>query len=189
MIPDQDNGEPWPQAMICASEDGQNLDLVLAQTASELLGELIEDYPHQDEEDSDREALVARTLYGTRLAQGIQESLLSMAQDDGVFDVATAGDETIAHLLSDKARGRDLDGPWEDVVPLVCVDMCYEPFTDTPRPDGNILWVGVASETDLLGVLDEMGAIEWMPDFDPASQANTDTEENNVEARNGDADD
>lgn len=48
---------------------------------------------------------------------------------------------------------------WDVKIPLVCITTDYDPYTDWPAPDGNIIWLDPTTETALLETLAAAGVI------------------------------
>lgn len=158
-MPTKDDGSSWPHGMLY--QDGDTLTLAVADTAGELLAVLIDDYPATGGPDEDLiEVDAARIDYGVRLAQGVQESWLATAVTEQGLDLGGVDERVVDAWFRSKDTGVDLGGaPWEQPVPLVCLDMAYAPFTDVPAPTGDVVWVRVRTETDLLASMDALGLI------------------------------
>lgn len=155
----KDDGTPWPHGMLY--QEGDTLTLALAETAGELLSVLIDDYPVPGDDSEDLMLVDAiRIDYGVRLAQGLQESWLATAVTERGLDISRVEETVVDAWFRSKSIGVDLGGePWAEAVPLVCLDMAYAPFTDVPAPTGEVVWVRVRTETDLLESMDALGLI------------------------------
>lgn len=160
-MPTKTDGTSWAHGMLY--QDAQTGDLTLAQadTAGELLAVLIDDYPACS---LPGETLVdvdaARIDYALRLAQGLQESWLATAVTERGLDLTDVDPVVVDAWFRAKDVGVDLGGrAWDQVVPLVCLDMAYTPFTDVPAPTGDVVWVRVRTEVDLLESMDALGLI------------------------------
>ncbi|WP_114906718.1 hypothetical protein [Ornithinimicrobium murale] len=163
-MPTKPDGASWNHAMVF-SQDGQ-MQMAVADTAGELLALVIDDYPTRDASVEDLVELdAARIDYGIRLAQGIQESWLASAVTEGALELGQADPRDVDAWFRAKDSGVDV-GQWSRDVPLVCLDMAYEPFTDTPAPTGNVAWVEVRDELSLLNSMSQLGLIGW---FTPES--------------------
>lgn len=163
-MPTKPDGSPWTHAMVY--QEGDTLTLAMADQAGELLSLVIDDYPREVETEDDLAELDAvRIDYGIRLAQGVQESWLASAVQSGELDLAVVDERVVDAWFRAKDTGVDVsslpgDGDqWTQEVPLVCLDMAYAPFTEIPAPGGNVAWVRVRTETDLLASMGKLGLV------------------------------
>lgn len=159
-MPARPGADAWPHAL-AYSHEGE-LTVAVADTAGELLSLVIPDYPATDADESDIAAVEAvRIDYGLAVARQVQVSLMAQALERGRVVEEDLDEPLLNSLLAAKDTSLALEGDWEHEVPLVVLDMAYAPFTDTPRPQGRVVWVDVHSETDLLASLDRIGVVRW----------------------------
>lgn len=149
------DGEAFPFAM--AFNDA----VVLAETRSELTAELIEGYAEIPETEAGNEqALIARYLSCVDIANTTQGLVAGQAAEAGTFDAAAETEDALTALFTDKAEKIDEITEWSHKVPLVLVASGYAPYTSTPRPAGNVLWLDPFTETTYLDSLANTGLIE-----------------------------
>lgn len=153
-VPRHDDDLAWPYAM--ATEAGT----LFADTVTELVAELIPGYGEIPETaDGATAALHARYEAAVSHANLIQGLLAAVGNAEGDFDAATESESTLTALFADREQFVADFTAWEHKVPVVLIATDYAPYTDVPRPSGNITWLDPATETSLLQSLRELGVI------------------------------
>jgi hypothetical protein len=131
-----------------------------ADTVTELCEQLIAGY---SEIDGQVAQAAARILY----AVGVQVHLQAeLTLDDETLEQCTPAEQEV--LLGSRHVPPEID-VWEADIPLVLVDVYYEPLGPLPRPtgrprsggeaDSNLIWLRPADEAELLTSLAEIGVI------------------------------
>src|SRR6478609_5728204 len=134
-LPARPDGSPWPLLLVHGDR------VTGAETATELLGQLIPGYTDLPDDDAGHDgALWRRYESAVATAGELQETLIAAAAEHGDFDAATAGEHVLTPLLT--AKTTPYTGPaWRQSVPLVLIDTDYQPFTAPPRPGGRIIYL------------------------------------------------
>jgi len=71
----------------------------------------------------------------------LQESHLAAATNNGDFDPGAASEDTLTTMLGGKTVGfTGVEWP-DQAVPLYLITTDYAPFTDLPRPAGNVVYL------------------------------------------------
>lgn len=145
--------EPFYAAL--AFPDGT---VITAETLTDLVSELIEDYPPTTGRLSDvTEQFEAMVGYATEQANIRQGLYAVVATNEGDFDPEVESEETLTAIFS----SRDVFVPtfpvWEGSFPLVLVATNYYPFTDVPVPAGNVELIDPSNERTLLTSLADLG--------------------------------
>ena len=155
-LPARNDGLPWPLLLVHSDR------VTGADTASELLGQLIPGYANLPDDDTGHDdALWLRYESAVATAGELQETLLAAAAENGDFDAATAGEETLTAMLA--AKTTPYTGPtWRQTVALVLIDTDYQPFTTRRRPEGGVIYLRPAQEHDYLASLAEAGLIQFL---------------------------
>ncbi len=124
------------------------------RSATAAVASLIDGYTNILDGD-EQAALIARYEAAVRFASGLQMDHLLQA---------TPGTELSGYEL----ETLDLDKHctpacevWQSPVALVLVRTDYEPFTEQPAPDGNVVWINPATELTLLQTLASAGVIKF----------------------------
>src|SRR6478609_281506 len=152
-LPARPDGSPWPLLLVHGDR------VTGADTATELLGHLIPGYTDLPDDDAGHDdALWCRYESAVATAGELQETLLAAAAENGDFDAATAGEEVLSGLLSAETALYTGD-VWRQAVPLVLIDIDYQPFTSRPRPEGRVIYLRPAQERDYLAPLAEAGVV------------------------------
>jgi hypothetical protein len=153
-------------------EDGRNFAFAMyfaggslaafADTVTELLGALIDEYEQASPEEQD----LMRIVFAQTVAAQVQAQVL--------LDVDR--DQVSASEWDALTTPRRLPQPavpwWTSDVPLVVVETSYSPYTDVPAPvssrgsgaaqSDNLWWVRPAEEEDFLISLHEVGYLKLM---------------------------
>jgi hypothetical protein len=155
-LPARPDGSPWPLLLVHGDR------ITGADTATELLGQLIPGYADLPGDDAGHDdALWRRYESAVATAGELQETLLATATAHDDFDAATAGEQVLTALLI--AKTSPYSGPtWRQTVPLVLIDTDYQPFTARPRPDGRVIYLRPAQEHDYLASLAEAGLVQYL---------------------------
>lgn len=153
-VPSRADGLAWPYAM--ATDNGT----LFADTVTELVAELIPGYAGLPETaDGAIDALHARYEAAVSHANLIQGLLAAVANAEGEFDAAAESESTLTALFADREQFVADFTVWDHQVPVVLIATDYAPYTDVPRPSGNITWLDPATETSLLQSLRDLGVI------------------------------
>jgi len=92
----------------------------------------------------------------------LQESHLAAATNNGDFDPALASEDTLTTMLGGKTVVFTGEQWPEQSVPLYLIATDYAPFTDVPRPAGNVVYLDPSMETAYLISLHEMGLVRFL---------------------------
>jgi len=164
--PPHEGDDPWPFVLVHDDED-----ITYADSATELVGVLIPDYDaipaNSDGEtpcsDADHDtALWMRYGQAVHTVTVLQESALAAATNNGDFDPALAGEDTLTTMLGGKTVVFTGEQWPEQAVPLYLIATDYAPFTDVPRPAGNVVYLDPSTETAYLISLHEMGLVRFL---------------------------
>ncbi len=127
-------------------------ECVYSDTYDELLEILIPGYIAGNEEE--RAYLI--TSYFQQAAAIAQALFLNN------FDPSEYNDEEKAILLAHKYNPVEID-TWASEIPLILLDVCYEPYTNVAKPqavgDGVILWLKIGNAETVLRSLSSIGNI------------------------------
>lgn len=135
--------------------------VILADTRTEAVGHLIEGYAALPaDEEGDEEALYERYRSAVGIANAHQGALAAAAAEKGTFDPAAENENTLTALFTGRDEKLDEFAEWSHHVPLVLVASGYAPYTNSPRPTGNVLWIDPFTETTYLDTLATAGLIE-----------------------------
>lgn len=117
---------------------------VFADTLTEIVARLIPDYPNRPGGDDEDGALVGRVEYLAAEAANLQALVAASAGAAArVFDE----DELTAMFTEKSGAAVDVDGGWDDDVPLILVAQNYAPYSPHPRPAGKgVVWLDGADE-------------------------------------------
>ncbi len=146
-------------------------DITYADTATELVGVLIPDYdaiPANSDGDTPCSDADHDTALWMRYGQAVhtvtvlQESALAAATNNGDFDPAAASEDTLTTMLGGKTVVFTGEQWPEQAVPLYLIATDYAPFTDVPRPAGNVVYLDPSTETAYLISLHEMGLVRFL---------------------------
>lgn len=149
-------GDGWYAAL--EFEDGT---VIFSDTLTEILGELLDGYGEDITSEAGAEqAFNARVDFAVRQANARQGLLALIATDDGDFDPEVESEDTLTAIFSDRDEYIPVVELWDGKVPLVLISTEYEPFTEIPKPTGNVQWVNPATDLTLLSSLAELGAFE-----------------------------
>ena len=142
-----------------------------ANTLTELIGHLIPGYTDLEDDD----ATLARYTSAALTVAQIQQLAAAQATDVGTFDPEHADESTLTAIFASRTVAapphsaltpRPLNLPelglplqWTCPVPLYLTSTDYAPYTDLPRPTGNVYWVDPATEHTFLATLAAIGVI------------------------------
>ncbi len=155
-LPARNDGSPWPLLLVHGDR------VTGADTATELLGQLIPGYTDLPDDDAGHDdALWRRYESAVATAGELQETLIAAAAEHGDFDAATAGEHVLTPLLTAKTSAYE-GRAWRGTVPLVLIDTDYHPFTRRSRPEGRIIFLRPAQEHDYLASLAESGVVQYL---------------------------
>lgn len=135
------------QGVLCqyAVRLGDQSQVHYATHVSDLLTLIIGDYDQLD----DAQQRAARIDHAMHTAATVQHKLMSR----GVHPA------TIATLQAPKDAPVQV-GTWNAPTPLVLVETTYQPHTQSPRPQGRVLWLRPTREWDYLVSLADAGVLE-----------------------------
>lgn len=162
--PEHPGGGMWPFLLVSDEE------VTFADSNTELLGTYIEGYEDLGEDpDGNAEATMLRYEQAVVTANLLQVSICAEATRGGTFNPATVSEGELTALFTDCGTPftgtEDASGmtttEWTLNVPLVLIDMDYAPFSDRPRPTGNVLFLRPSVETTYLESLDEVGMVVY----------------------------
>jgi len=144
-----------------------------ANTLTEMIGHLIPGYTDLENDD----ATLARYTCAALTVAQIQQLAAAQATDAGTFDPEHADEPTLTAIFASRTAAapphtaltpRPLDLPelglplqWTCPVPLFLTSTDYAPYTDLPRPTGNVFWVDPANEHTFLTTLAAIGVIAF----------------------------
>lgn len=148
-------GDGWYAAL--ESADGT---VIFADSLTEILGQLIDGYVASTSEEGAVQAFNDRVDYAVRQANVRQGMFALMATDDGQFDPDVESEETLTAIFADRDEFVPVVELWAGHVPLVLIETEYAPYTDVPRPAGNVRWVNPATDLTLLRSLAAFGDFE-----------------------------
>jgi len=144
--------------------------ILVSDSATDLVAAGLPGYADlPDDEAGFNAALVARYDDLVGHAAAFQRFLLDEAHRSGVVNIEDMDDDTLTALMQE--RSVPFDGvpnadtvslAWTCPVPLVLITTDYEPFTDRPVPQGNIVWLDPITEVTYLQSLHKIGAIRFM---------------------------
>lgn len=120
-------------------------DMVFADSLSDIVGVLIPGYDELDDEHEDDLHLQARIDYLAPIAKQAQALILADLASQGV----RLSDEELNAALRDKEQPAGIER-WNPADPLVLLTTAYDPFTDTPRPEGSVRWLDPTNEAAFL---------------------------------------
>lgn len=153
----QANGDPWPYVLLL-DEDRT----MYADSYTDILGAVIDGYDEiPDDEEGDNTALVMRVEHAVVVASNVQAMMLHDAVAEKKFDIATANEEILSTLLSDRTQPiREIES-WDHDVPLVLLTLDYEPYNVLHAPPaGNIVWLNPADEGSYVRSLAGLGILK-----------------------------
>ncbi|MCC7078882.1 MAG: hypothetical protein IT198_17335 [Acidimicrobiia bacterium] len=120
-----------------------------ADTLTDLCRALIPDY---DPDAGDEDLATARILYAVRAQVELQAEICAATDLSG----CSSAERSI--LLGNRTEQPHI-AIWTADIPLVLVDIDYEPLGTRPRPTGNIIWLEPIDEHTLLTSLHRAGII------------------------------
>lgn len=131
-------------------------DTVLAESVTEVVQELVENY-----DPSDPEKAFLQRLDWVERATGLQQGLLAVAAaNEGTLDIDTIGEDALTALFADRSEPAEVL-VWDFEVPLLHVASHYDPYTERPRPVGaNVHLIDPYTELTLLLSLASAGSLE-----------------------------
>lgn len=154
-LPVREDGSAYPFALVYLDRT------ILAETRTELVGQLIPDYQDIAEGAAgDAEALWSRYSSAVAIAGQWQQVLAANATEEGTFDTAVETEEVLTAIFTPREEKPVVTGPWEHKVPLILVRSSYVPYTSVEAPEGNIQWVDPYTETTFMDSLAALGVIE-----------------------------
>lgn len=166
-LPRQEDGTPFPFSL----EIGDTL--AFSDSRTDMVGLIIDGYdeiPHTTE--GNIEALIARSSFASRFADGLQQMLVAGAVEDGTFNLNEASQNVLEALFNSRAihAFQSKSGEWTGAVPLVVSAHLYAPYQDSPPlPKGDVLVIDGYTETLFLDSLTAAGIFTFsvhVPDLD-----------------------
>lgn len=157
--PTRPDGTEWTHVMLL--HDGS---MVHADSAAEVLGELVPGYERLDEAGR----RTARVGHAERLALAAQEGKIAAASAAGHLDPAdpdAAG--LLAVLRSPRSQALAFatddadDAPWEGEPTLLLVATTYAPHTDAAPVRGNVTWLDPDTDESYLASLAASGLFSY----------------------------
>ena len=166
--PRHPDGGEWVHVMIL--HDGS---MVYADTAAEVLSEMLPGY--QDTDEPARRRL--RVRHAQQVAGLVQRLELERGIAEGGLDPSDPSQAALEQILTtDKSVSLGLELPdapgrpadWLPPVPLVLVTTGYAPHTKYPQIGGNVVWIDPADEADYLASLHRTGIFSYWTSAAPA---------------------
>lgn len=154
-------GGQWSHVL--ALHDGST---VYADTAAEVVEELIEGYPTLDA----GARLSARVRLAEEMAALAQDLRIDQAVARGVLDPADPEQAALVEILrADKSASLLLElddapgdqAPWLPLPELVLVTSSYAPHTSYPAVEGNVVWVDPSDDAALLASFRTVGVFDY----------------------------
>lgn len=152
---------PAPEEALFALQVGQ--EVVYANTVTDLVAALIPGY--SDDHDL---ALEQRWRFAVLRADARQAELAVAAVERDHHLLDRLDEEATTALFTTRAEVLDVPAAWDCPIPLVLIATDFEPYTDQPRPDGNVLWVDPADERSLLISLTAAGDLAFYTREEPS---------------------
>lgn len=151
-VPSRPDQQPYRYEMLCNSGTSR----VYADTADELLAALIRGYDRM----GDAQRLAARLAYAARVQATAQADI------NYAHDLDTCSPEEQVILFGTRAIPPEV-ATWSCPIPLILIDVYYEPDGTLPRPSGqndvanpvNIIWLSPYDPTEFVYSLTELGVI------------------------------
>ena len=142
-------------AWLIAVTNSSTGDTVLADTVTEVVEHLIDGY-----DPSDPEAAFEQRLEWAVQTTNLQQGLLAVvAQNEGTLDIDTIGEDALTALFTGRDEAAEV-AQWRHEVPLLHVASHYEPYSERPRPEGNVHLIDPYTELTLLLSLHAAGTLE-----------------------------
>lgn len=130
--------------------DGHTL---YAHTVTELVAALIPGYCPQDHD----VALEQRWRLAVLRANALQADLAVKHVERDLHIMGRLDEEQLTALFASRAEVPPVPPVWDCPIPLVLIATDFDPYTDTPAPDGNVIWLDPADERSLLMSLSAAG--------------------------------
>lgn len=153
----REDGTSWHAAIIY--EGGA---IVVADSVTELVADLIDDYEFEDTVEGARASLDARYDFAVEVVTGRQAIQAFAMTAEGDFDPAVESETVLTAIFADKDQAVVDVEEWGHTMPLLLVATDYAPYTKLPAPKGNIQWVDPATELTLLLSLQALGDLELL---------------------------
>ncbi|MCC3299824.1 hypothetical protein [Arthrobacter caoxuetaonis] len=154
-LPVREDGTPFPFSMATQSA------AVFAETRTELVAQLVEGYDELPVTgEGDDTALWLRYKAAVALANMHQQVLAGDAVNAGTFDPSVEDEDTLTTIFTDRSEKIDEIPSWDRDLPLVLVASGFAPYTTTPRPAGNVLWIDPYTEKTFLDGVQALGLAE-----------------------------
>jgi len=153
----REDGTSWHAAL--TYEGGA---IVVADTVTELVADIIDDYEFEDTVEGARAALDARYDFALEVVtnrQGIHAWTMGL---EGDFDPAVESEAVLTMIFAEKDRVVVDIEEWGHKMPLFLISTDYAPYTKAPAPTGNIQWIDPATELTLLLSLQALGDLELL---------------------------
>ena len=138
-------------------EDGT---VTFADTIAELVGAVIEGYDPEVSEDGIVQAFNDRTDFAVQQANARQGLLALVAADEGEFNPDEESEESLTAIFADRDEFVPVVELWAGKVPLVLIATEYAPYSEIPRPDGNVQWIDPYTDLTLLTSLAALGVLQ-----------------------------
>ncbi len=154
-------GQPLPPGEWAYAVIDRGGAAYLADSASELVahivGESFAGYRALGHGPEDLErALEARTEFLAQVAGAAQRALA-----EGKISPTETDEQILTGTYASKAVA--FEGDWAGAIPLVALATHYEPYTDRPRPLGEVMFVDPSTELTFLQSLESLGLLQlWM---------------------------
>ncbi len=118
---------------------------VLGESLTDVVADMIDSYDPSDP----AKAFEQRLDYVVR-STGLQQGVLAaVAASDGELNIDTIGEDALTALFADRSEAAEVT-EWHHEVPLLHVSSHYEPYTERPRPTGNVHLLDPFTELTLL---------------------------------------
>jgi hypothetical protein len=150
-------GAPW--AIALAYDSGS---VTVADSATELVASLIDDYAPGDSAEDAAAALDARYDFAVEVANTRQAIQLFTSTQEGEFAPEDTDEDTLTTLFTSRADFAADFERWDHALNLVLIATDYAPYTERQRPEGNIDWINPANDMTLLSSLAALGDFELL---------------------------
>jgi hypothetical protein len=151
----RDDGTSWYCALL--RSDGA---VVVADSLTELVADIVDDYVFEDTIEGARASLDARYDFAVDVIATRQAFHAFAMSAEGDFDPAVESEAVLTAIFAEKDQAVVDIEVWGHIMPLLLIATDYAPYTKLAAPTGNVQWVDPATELTLLLSLQELGDVE-----------------------------
>ena len=139
-------------------------DTVIADSLGDLMAHLVQGYAEAAAgEDAAVETLRLRYLSLAGLADMVAPAVFAGLVNNDEIDADALTEDELGHILvDDRLRDPAFTGEWTSPMPLMAMAPRYAPYTDVPRPTGNVHFFDPANEFTYLRTLEDVGLIRLL---------------------------